>query len=191
MTTKFIATFLSSLCCVGMEAATDTLSLNRGWMFKAGEGQYATLTAAVAKTQGWREVNVPHDFQIEQPWVAPDANEKADNSDAGANIKSRLSARGFKEMGGGWYVKTIVPDAKNKGKRALLNFEGIMYYGDVYLNGERIGGTDYGYVGFELDVTRKLKYGEENTIAVYANTANAKASRWYTGGGRFRDVPLI
>ena len=70
MTTKFIATFLSSLCCVGMEAATDTLSLNRGWMFKAGEGQYATLTAAVAKTQGWREVNVPHDFQIEQPWVA-------------------------------------------------------------------------------------------------------------------------
>lgn len=191
MTTKFIATFLSSLCCVGMEAATDTLSLNRGWMFKAGEGQYATLTAAVAKTQGWREVNVPHDFQIEQPWVAPDANEKADNSDAGANIKSRLSARGFKEMGGGWYVKTIVPDAKNKGKRALLNFEGIMYYGDVYLNGECIGGTDYGYVGFELDVTRKLKYGEENTIAVYANTANTKASRWYTGGGLFRDVQLI
>ena len=44
------------------------------------------------------KVNLPHDFQIGQPWVAPDANERADNSDLAANVKSRLSARGFKEM---------------------------------------------------------------------------------------------
>jgi len=170
---------------------SDTISLDRGWYFQLGDNASAAITQQKAQADGWKVINVPHDFQIEQPWVAPDANERADNSDAGANIKSRLSARGFKEMGGGWYIKSITPDATKKGKRALLDFQGIMYYGDVYLNGQRIGGTDYGYVGFEIDVTNKLKWGQENTIAVYANTGEPKQSRWYTGGGLFRDVNLV
>ncbi len=170
---------------------SDTINLDRGWLFHLGEGVSPSITISQAKADGWREINIPHDFQIEQPWVAPSAEEKADNSDAGANIKSRLSARGFKEMGGGWYVKSISPKSDKKGLRALLDFEGIMYYGDVYLNGELIGGTDYGYVGFEIDVTNKLKYGEENILAVYANTGTPKQSRWYTGGGLIRDVKLI
>ena len=48
-------------------------------------------------------VNLPHDFLIGQDWVAPDASERPDNSDAGSNVRSRLSPRGFKEMGIGWY----------------------------------------------------------------------------------------
>ena len=136
-------------------------------------------------------INVPHDFQISQPWVTPSADEKPDNSNAAANIKSRLSARGFKEIGMGWYKKTIIPPADLKGKRVLLDFEGIMLTADVYLNGERIGGTDYGYVGFDIDITKKLKYGEANEILVKAETQNESASRWYTGGGLFRNVNLI
>lgn len=165
-------------------------SLNRGWMFHPGKVETVTMADATV-ANGWREVNVPHDFQIEQPWVAPDASERADNSDAGANIKSRLSARGFKEMGEGWYVKTITPSADLKGKRLLLDFEGIMYVGDVYLNGKHIGGTDYGYVGFEIDVTSELKLGQPNIIAVKADTGQPKMSRWYTGGGLFRNVNLV
>ena len=139
----------------------------------------------------WRTVDVPHDFQIEQPWVAPDASEKADNSDPGANIRSRLSSRGFKEMGIGWYRKTFTPDEAWKGKRVVLDFEGIMYVGDVYLNGQLIGGTDYGYVGFEIDVTKLLKYGQSNVLAVKADTREPNNSRWYTGGGLFRDVDVV
>lgn len=195
MTKKKLYSTLFAIACSVIPAAagtaSDTICLDRGWLFKHGDDAPATITVGKAKTEGWKEVNVPHDFQIEQPWVAPSADERADNSDAGANIKSRLSARGFKEMGGGWYVKTITPEVSKKGKRALLDFQGIMYYGDVYLNGERVGGTDYGYVGFEIDVTRKLKYGEENIIVVYANTGEPKQSRWYTGGGLFRDVSLV
>lgn len=71
-----------------------------------------------------------------------------------ANIRSRLSARAFKEMGQGWYRKTFTAPEDWKGKRVLLDFEGILLVGDVYLNGERIGGTDYGYLGFECDVTK-------------------------------------
>ena len=51
--------------------------------------------------------------------------------------------------------------------------------------------TDYGYVGFQLDVTNDLKYGQDNVIAVMADTREPSNSRWYTGGGLFRDVKLV
>lgn len=172
-------------------AQRDTLSLNRDWLFRLGPADPSVTVAKATAAQGWKTVNVPHDFQIEQPWVAPGAGETADMSDAGANIKSRLSSRGFKEMGEGWYVKSFSPAPELKGKRLILNFEGIMYVGDVYLNGQRIGGTDYGYLGFETDITDKIRFGEENTIAVKAETGEPKMSRWYTGGGLFRNVSLI
>ena len=169
-------------------AQREVVDMNRGWFFKLGKSQ---PTVTMAEVADWQRINVPHDFQIEQPWVAPAADEKADNSDAGANIRSRLSSRGFKEMGEGWYVKSFTPSADKKGQRVLLDFQGIMYVGDVYLNGKRIGGTDYGYVGFEIDITKELKYGQENTIAVRCDTGRPKDSRWYTGGGLFRDVKVV
>ncbi len=140
---------------------------------------------------GWRTVNVPHDFQIEQPWVAPAADEKADNTDVAANIKSRLSSRGFKEMGKGWYRLHYTPADSLRGRRLLLQFDGIMYTGDVYLNGTLIGGTNYGYVPFQIDVTNGMRVGQENVIAVKADTREPGNSRWYTGGGLFRDVRLV
>ena len=158
----------------------ETVNLNFSWEFS-----HDSLFNAS------RRVDVPHDFQIEQPWVAPAADEQADNTDVAANIKSRLSARGFKEMGAGWYRKTITPEASMEGRRVLLDFEGIMYVGDVWLNGQHIGGTDYGYVGFEIDVTKLLRYGQPNEIKVKAHTMTEKNSRWYTGGGLFRNVSLI
>jgi len=162
------------------QAQRSTISLNFDWAFSRDSLFSQTET-----------VQVPHDFQIGQPWVAPAADEKADNSDAAANIKSRLSARGFKEIGTGWYRKVIHVDEGLKGRRVLLDFEGIMLTGDVFLNGQRVGGSDYGYVGFEVDVTRQLRYGEPNEIRVKAETQDERASRWYTGGGLFRDVNLV
>lgn len=188
ITTAIVSLLLPA--AVQAQSARKVTNINRGWYFHPGDAT-PSITVDKAKADGWKQVNVPHDFQIEQPWVAPDASERADNSDAGANIKSRLSARGFKEMGCGWYVRTFTPASEDKGKRCLIDFQGIMYLGDVYLNGKRIGGTDYGYVGFEIDITKALRYGEENTIAVYANTADPKNSRWYTGGGLFRDVDIV
>lgn len=188
ITTAIVSLLLPA--AIQAQSARKVTNINRGWYFHPGDAT-PSITVDKAKADGWKPVNVPHDFQIEQPWVAPDASERADNSDAGANIKSRLSARGFKEMGCGRYVRTFTPASEDKGKRCIIDFQGIMYLGDVYLNGKRIGGTDYGYVGFEIDITKALRYGEENTIAVYANTAAPKNSRWYTGGGLFRDVDIV
>ena len=181
---------ISIMMASGMYAqGREVVNLDFGWKFHAGDALNAAQTTF--NDSGWRTVDVPHDFQIEQPWVKPGADEKADNTDVAANIKSRLSSRGFKEMGIGWYRLHFTPDAALRGRRLLLDFGGIMYTADVYLNGERIGGTDYGYVGFEIDVTGKLKIGEENVIAVKADTREPGNSRWYTGGGLFRDVKLV
>ena len=168
-------------------AVRDTININMGWQFHRGDvPDVKALNNAISET-----VNLPHDFQISQDWVEPDARDRPDNSDAGSNVRSRLSPRGFKEMGIGWYRYDIIPKQAWKNKRIVLDFQGIMLVGDVYLNGERIAGTDYGYLGFDVDISDKLKYGEVNEIAVKANTQQPNNSRWYTGGGLFRDVNLV
>ena len=75
--------------------------------------------------------------------------------------------------------------------RNLLDFEGIMLIGDVWVNGQKVGGTDYGYIGFETDITKLLRYDADNVVAVSASTGKKGGSRWYTGGGLFRDVHLL
>ncbi len=191
---KILTTLISLLLTASAWAAPgprEHINLNFGWLFHAGDiPTIPTASNFEDITEEWRTIDVPHDFQIEQPWVAPSDDEKADNSDQASNFKSRLSARGFKEMGIGWYARTLIPDERWRDRRVLLDFQGIMYVGDVYLNGQHIGGTDYGYLGFEIDITRLLRFGEQNVIAVKANTQEPLNSRWYTGGGLIRDVAL-
>lgn len=170
-------------------AVRDTISINQGWQFHRGD---VKNIAELKSTQSGDDVvNLPHDFLIGQDWVAPDASERPDNSDAGSNVRSRLSSRGFKEMGIGWYRNELTPKDEWKGKRIVLDFQGIMLVGDVYLNGQRIGGTDYGYLGFDIDLSKLLKWGQTNEIAVKADTQNPSNSRWFTGAGLYRDVNLI
>lgn len=189
---KTVITILAALLALNVSAdnaAREERNIDFGWKFHAGD--ISDAASVTLDDADWRTVDLPHDFQIEQPWVAPDKNEKANNSDMASNVRSRLSARGFKEMGIGWYRYTFTPGEEMKNRRVLVDFEGIMLVGDVYLNGERIGGTDYGYVGFDIDITHQLKYGQKNVIAVKADTRNPDNSRWYTGGGLFRDVHLV
>lgn len=133
---------------------------NFGWEFSLGK-----------EPNAWRQVDLPHDFQFEQPWT-----------------KDGGGARGFKPMCEGWYRKTFVADSTWRGLNVKLLFDGIIYIGDVYINGEKVASTDYGYVGLEADLTKHLKWGEVNEVKVYASTGRRNGSRWYTGGGLFRDV---
>ena len=193
MTILFASLLLGGLPLMGTlsadAAVRDTISINQGWQFHRGD---VKNIAELKSTQSGDDVvNLPHDFLIGQDWVAPDASERPDNSDAGSNVRSRLSPRGFKEMGIGWYRYQLTPKDEWKGKRIILDFQGIMLVGDVYLNGQRIGGTDYGYLGFDIDLSKLLKWGEANEITVKADTRNPNNSRWFTGAGLYRDVNLI
>ena len=192
-TILFASLLLGGLPLVGTlsadAAVRDTISINQGWQFHRGDVK--NISELKSTQSGDDVVNLPHDFLIGQDWVAPDASERPDNSDAGSNVRSRLSSRGFKEMGIGWYRYELTPKDEWKGKRIVLDFQGIMLVGDVYLNGQRIGGTDYGYLGFDIDLSKLLKWGQTNEIAVKADTQNPSNSRWFTGAGLYRDVNLI
>lgn len=156
----------------GIEQVRQSQLFNFGWKFQSGDLKDAQ--SIEYNDSDWRVLDLPHDFQIEQPW---------DESAGGA--------RGFKAMGTGWYRKAFKADSAWKDKRVLLDIEGIMLVGDVWVNGQKVGSTDYGYLGFESDITKQLKYDAENIIAVRASTGKQGASRWYTGGGLFRDVHLV
>lgn len=156
----------------GIGQVRQSQLFNFGWKFQSGDLKDAQ--SIEYNDSDWRVLDLPHDFQIEQPW---------DESAGGA--------RGFKAMGTGWYRKAFKADSAWKDKRVLLDIEGIMLIGDVWVNGQKVGSTDYGYLGFESDITKQLKYDAENIIAVRASTGKQGASRWYTGGGLFRDVHLV
>lgn len=156
----------------GKEQVRESQLFNFGWKFQSDDLKDAQ--SIDYNDSDWRVLDLPHDFQIEQPW---------DESAGGA--------RGFKAMGIGWYRKAFKADPAWKDKRVLLDIEGIMLIGDVWVNGQKVGSTDYGYLGFESDITKVLKYDTENIVAVRASTGKQGASRWYTGGGLFRDVHLV
>lgn len=169
-------TLLLIVCTfVPLHAQRTTTLFTFNWTFHFGALDEAA-TKQVSTTgfddSAWRSLDLPHDFQIEQPWT-----------------KIGKGSRGFKDDSEGWYRKVFKADQAWKGRRVLLDFEGIMAYGDAYLNGVKIGSTEYGYLGFEADVTKLLNYEGDNVVAVYAN--NKGNSRWYTGGGLYRDVHVV
>ena len=148
---------------------------NNGWKFLlvTKENKNTDFASPQLDDSQWRTLDLPHDFQFEQPWT-----------------QGGGGARGFKPSCEGWYRKTFMAPKEWQGLSVKLDFGGIIYLGDVYINGTKVASTDYGYVGLEADLTKHLKYGEENVVAVYASTGPKKGSRWYTGAGLFRDVRL-
>jgi beta-galactosidase len=133
---KKILLLAATLCfTLAVDAQRDTLNLDFGWQFKLvrSDVQPAQINFHSSDVQ---DVDLPHDFQISQPWMKPAPGERADFSDQAANVKSRLSARAFKEMGSGAYRRVLHVPAEWKGRRLVLDFGGIMLVGDVYLNGD-------------------------------------------------------
>ena len=131
---------------------------NFDWKFQLGPVEGAQEPGF--DDSSWRCLTLPHDFQFEQPWTE-DAS---------------LSGRGFKPMCEGWYRKTFRTDPSWEGKQVYLEFDGIMYISDVFLNGEKVASGEYGYIGFETEITTYLDFSGDNVIAVYASSGKANGS---------------
>jgi beta-galactosidase len=124
---------------------------------------------------GWTDVQLPHDWSIEQPFVENDW---------------RLGSMAYLPGGVGWYRKTFELPAGQQGKQVYLLFDGVYHQSDVYVNGEHVGFHPYGYTSFEYDITPYIRFGKENTIAVRVDHSNSPTSRWYSGSGIYRHVWL-
>lgn len=95
------------------------------------------------------------------------------------------------------YQRTIVPEQEWKGQVVFLTFEAVGHETDVYLNGEHLYRHRCGYTAFTLDISDKLRYGEENLLTVKVNSREDVAQPpfgfvidYMTYGGIYRDVYL-
>ena len=74
--------------------------------------------------------------------------------------------------------------------RVYFECDGAMSYSMLYMNGKFLGGWPYGYTRWRVDVTGAIKADCENTIAIRCHNI-PHSSRWYTGGGLFRECRLL
>lgn len=64
-----------------------------------------------------------------------------------------------------WYRKHFKLPKEAKGQKIFLEFEGIRFGGEFYLNGKPIGIHENGVMAFGFDVTNVVNYTGENVIA--------------------------
>ncbi|MEZ5278134.1 MAG: glycoside hydrolase family 2 TIM barrel-domain containing protein [Opitutaceae bacterium] len=157
---------------LGLSAGSFVETMSDGWRFHRGEAP-VEVAEALFDDSGWDEVRVPHDWAIAGPF---------DPAADGGTGK-------LPWQGEGWYRRTFdLPDGHGD-RRVTLDFDGIMAFPVIYINGREAGSWDYGYTGFRIDATPHVEWGKPNTIAVHVDTRRW-GSRWYPGAGIYRKVIL-
>lgn len=170
----------------------------RAWVLPSGNAFVKDPARRAARPQGdlaagvpyitseyddsaWRLVDLPHDYAIEGPYT---------NTVSGS--MGHLPSPGVV-----WYRKRLDVPASDAGTSLFLDVDGAMSYSMVWLNGRFVGGWPYGYASYRLNLTPYLNPGGENVLVIRldnpvpadSNWASG-SSRWYPGGGIYRNVWL-
>lgn len=97
---------------------------------------------------------------------------------------------GFFAGGSASYTKKFPTEDGWQGKTVLLNLDGAMANARVSINGNNIAMHPYGYTPFVVDLTPWLRHnGKANTLQISTQSWQP-SSRWYAGGGIYRQVTL-
>ncbi|KAI1329974.1 glycoside hydrolase family 2 protein [Xylariaceae sp. FL0255] len=128
--------------------------------------------------RNWDSVKVPHDWAIKGPFYT------------GNNTPVDGSMGYLPVQGVGWYRRKITIEPSDRDKTFFLDIDGAMSYAMVWMNGQLVGGWPYGYNAFRLDLTPYLTVGTDNQLSIRLYNPTL-SSRWYPGGGLYRNVWLI
>jgi hypothetical protein len=85
-----------------------------------------------------------------------------------------------------WNRTEFTAPALASGKMVWLNFDGINWKADVFLNGEELGRIEGGFMRGRFDVTSKLRPGQKNALAVRIEknaTPGSCKQKTYENGG--------
>jgi len=178
----------------------ETLSLDQGWRFHFGDipltafegsqdmsfgppdithsGSKTGTTWGTAASRfddtNWRQLDLPHDWVVEQPFD-PKANK----------------AQGYRQRGIAWYRRQFKLDPSDRGKHLELQFDGVSTHCTVWFNGTPVHRNWSGYASFYIDITPMARYGDQpNAIAVRVD-ADDLEGWWYEGGGIYRHTWLV
>ncbi len=156
---------------IGAGGGRSVVGFNRGWRFAKGDA--AGAEAVDYDDSGWEAVRVPHDWAISGPF------NPVENGYA-----AKLPWKGV-----GWYRKKFTLGKGDSDRRVYFDFDGVMAFPKVYVNGRLAGEWDYGYMSFRVDATEFVRFGESNVIAVRVDTIR-HGTRWYPGAGIYRKVTM-
>ena len=149
------------------------VALEEGWRFAKDATQKADWSAEAVDDSSWERVRVPHDWAIGGPFLKEESS----------GITGRLPWKGV-----GWYRLKFDLSSADAGQCVFFDFDGAMAAPEVYVNGRKAGGWDYGYASFRVDATPFVRSGR-NTLAVRLSTLHV-AARWYPGAGLYRRVVM-
>lgn len=147
--------------------------LNDGWEVKSKI--VSMMESFESQGEDLNVVELPHDAMIHEERT-PDTKNR--------------NQTGFYPGGIYTYIRKLDVPAEWEGKTLLMEFEGVSNYPKVYVNGDYAGGCRNGYSNFYISLGQFLNYGEMNEIRVVADNME-ETSRWYCGGGIYRDVNLL
>ncbi|MBQ3289853.1 MAG: DUF4982 domain-containing protein [Kiritimatiellae bacterium] len=203
----------AALCAALAHGATQSVPLKDGWRFiKADDpaaGTNLTLQSMSSildradrgDTSGapaldwakadfddssWRAVRVPHDWGVDTPFDSdrPYGDAFLDVTGIGwYRLKFSVESSELRVDGA---CAAAIPE---KGK-VFFECDGAMSYAMLYVNGKFLGGWPYGYTRWRVDITQHLNRNGANTLAVRCHNI-PHSSRWYTGGGLYRDCRLL
>jgi beta-galactosidase len=181
-------------------------SFDEGWLFCRGD---ASGAEAVSFDDGaWRELDLPHDWSIEDlPYASSaEGDVTADPSllvpevpatePVPPPVTGPFDARsagdgavGYTVGGIGWYRRHFTLPDLGGTRHAELRFDGVYQNADVWLNGVHLGFHPYGYTPFAFDLTPRLNRDGANVLAVRVDNSGL-TSRWYSGSGICRHTWL-
>jgi beta-galactosidase len=138
------------LATATLEAAERKASFNLGWRFV--RENVAGAEGNAFDDSSWKTVSAPHTYN--------DVDTFDDMSPGGHAGESN-------QWGGKtWYRKRFTAPADWKNKTVIIEFEAVRQVADVYCNGVKVGSCENGFMPFGADLTKHLRCGEENVIAV-------------------------
>jgi hypothetical protein len=83
-----------------------------------------------------------------------------------------------------WYRDEFTAPPATKGKHVWLNFDGINWKADVYLNGAKVGRIEGAFMRGAFDVTDAIHPGARNALAVHVEKPATPGSVKEKGNGR-------
>ncbi len=185
--------FLIALLITSMHfqslAQRNQITLNDGWKFS--KGHFTDAAAPGFDDSKWQSVRVPHDWAISGPFDKEIDKQVTAITQNGETKPTEKTGRtgALPYIGEGWYRRKLDLPALKSNQRVLLQIDGAMSEPRVYLNGKLVGGWNYGYNYFYIDITNDLK-SKDDMLAIHLKNM-PKSSRWYPGAGLYRNVHLI
>jgi beta-mannosidase len=135
--------------------SSKRMDLSGSWEFQTAElrpvAPEAYLPSSnISNVGAWQAINVPNNWYLE-----------------GQNIHGKA-----------WYRKSFAINESIIGRYIRLNFQGVDYAADVWLNGKYLGHHEGYFQPFDFDVSKKIRKGENNLMVLVDSPIEDPTNAW-------------